>query len=99
MCTLQVERRHDELSTSVENKYDTLWKGVEQSLQSISTAELKKYHKDIQAVSGKIEQKMNLRISYCLDILAKATETTRQKDLKRAVILRFAKPWLHGGYA
>ena len=31
---------------------------------------------------------MNLRISYCLDILAKAAETNRQKDVKRSVLLR-----------
>lgn len=70
------------------NKYEGLWKGVEQSLEAISSAELQKHQSDIQALSGKVEKRMNLRISYCLDILAKAAETNRQKDVKRSVLLR-----------
>lgn len=89
--------RQDELAALVENKYDNLWKGIEKSLENISTVELRKYHEDVQAVSGKIEKNMNMRISYCLDILAKTTETNRQKDLKKAVILRFGFPFLSNG--
>lgn len=85
---LQVERLQNELAASVENKYESLWKSVEKSLENISTTELQKYHSEIRALSGKIENRMNLRISYCLDILAKAAETSRQKDLKRSVLLR-----------
>ncbi|KAL8436886.1 hypothetical protein ACSSS7_001388 [Eimeria intestinalis] len=91
----KVERRQDELAASVQNKYDNLWRGVEHSLETISTAELKKYHHDIRAVSGEIEKRMNMQISYCLDILARATETNRRRDLKRAVILRWREQaWL-----
>ncbi|KAL8272255.1 hypothetical protein Esti_003811 [Eimeria stiedai] len=92
---VEVERRQDELAASVQNKYDNLWRGVEHSLESISTAELKKHHHDIRAVSGEIEKRMNMQISYCLDILARATETNRLRDLKRAVILRWREQaWL-----
>ncbi|KAL8439252.1 hypothetical protein Efla_005729 [Eimeria flavescens] len=91
----EVERRQDELSSSVQNKYDTLWRSVEQSLENISTAELKRYHRDIQAVSGEIEKRTSAQISYCLDILARATVTNRSRDLKRAVIVRWREQaWL-----
>ncbi|KAL8451310.1 hypothetical protein Emag_002815 [Eimeria magna] len=92
---VEVERRQDELAASVQNKYDNLWRGVEHSLETISTAELKKYHHDIRAVSGEIEKRMNMQISYCLDILARATETNRRRDLKRAVILSAASNPTH----
>ncbi|CDJ33779.1 uncharacterized protein EMH_0093010 [Eimeria mitis] len=93
-CT-EVERRQEELANSVENKYENLWRGVEQSLEAISTAELQKYQSDIQALSGKVEKRINLRISYCLDILTKATEMNRQRDVKRSVLLRWREQaWL-----